>query len=36
MLGGRTLSKRLSGPHLQNAFAVVSAVVARGMIAKAM
>jgi len=34
MLGGRTLSARLSGPHLQRAFATVSAVVAVGMIAK--
>jgi uncharacterized membrane protein YfcA len=36
MLGGRSLSKRLSGPHLQVAFAAVSAVVAAGMIAKAL
>ncbi|MVW61546.1 TSUP family transporter [Massilia sp. NEAU-DD11] len=35
MLGGRTLSARLSGPHLQRAFATVSAAVAVGMIAKA-
>jgi uncharacterized protein len=35
MLGGRTLSTRLSGPHLQMGFAAVSAVVALGMIAKA-
>jgi uncharacterized protein len=35
MLGGRTLSKRLSGSHLQIGFAAVSAVVALGMIAKA-
>lgn len=35
MLGGRTLSKRLSSAHLQRAFASVSAVVALGMIAKA-
>jgi uncharacterized membrane protein YfcA len=34
MLGGRTLSARLSGPHLQSAFATVSAAVAVGMIAK--
>lgn len=34
MLGGRTVSKRLSGPHLQMAFAAISAVVALGMIAK--
>ena len=36
MLGGRSLSKRLSGPHLQTAFAAVSALVAAGMIAKAL
>ena len=36
MLGGRSLSRRLSGPHLQVAFAAVSAVVAAGMIAKAL
>lgn len=36
MLGGRSLSRRLSGPHLQVAFAAVSAVVAVGMIAKAL
>jgi uncharacterized membrane protein YfcA len=34
MLGGRTLSTRLSGPHLQKSFAAVSAAVAVGMIAK--
>jgi uncharacterized membrane protein YfcA len=36
MLGGRSLSRRLSDPHLQAAFAAVSAVVAVGMIAKAL
>jgi uncharacterized membrane protein YfcA len=36
MLGGRSLSKRLSGAHLQIAFAAVSAMVAVGMIAKAL
>lgn len=36
MLGGRRLSARLSGVHLQTAFAVVSALVALGMIAKAL
>lgn len=36
MLGGRSLSGRLSGPHLQMAFAGVSALVAAGMIAKAL
>ena len=36
MAGGRTLSKLLSGPHLQIAFAAVSALVALGMIAKAL
>lgn len=35
MLGGRTLSVRLSGPHLQRGFAAVSGAVAVGMIAKA-
>jgi uncharacterized membrane protein YfcA len=35
MLGGRRLSARLSGPHLQGAFAIVSAAVAVGMIVKA-
>jgi uncharacterized membrane protein YfcA len=34
MLGGRRLSARLSGVHLQTAFAGVSALVALGMIAK--
>jgi hypothetical protein len=36
MLGGRTLSKRLTGPHLQIAFASVSVVVAIGMVVKAL
>lgn len=36
MLGGRRLSARLAGPHLQRAFAAVSAAVAVGMIAKAL
>jgi uncharacterized membrane protein YfcA len=36
MLGGRSLSTRLSGPHLQMAFAGVSALVAAGMIVKAL
>jgi len=36
MLGGRTLSARLSGPLLQTAFAAVSAAVAAGMIVKAL
>jgi uncharacterized membrane protein YfcA len=36
MLGGRALSTRLSGPHLQKGFAAVSATVALGMIAKAL
>lgn len=36
MLGGRSLSGRLSGPHLQIAFAVVSTLVAAGMIVKAL
>ena len=36
MLGGRSLSRRLSGPHLQMAFAVVSVLVAAGLIAKAL
>lgn len=36
MLGGRRLSARLSGVHLQTAFAAVSALVALGMIAKAL
>ena len=36
MLGGRTLSNRLSSAHLNRAFASVSVVVALGMIAKAL
>ena len=36
MLGGRLLSKRLSGPNLQIAFAILSALVAVGMLAKAL
>lgn len=36
MLGGRTLSTRLFGPHLQRVFAAVSAAVAVGMITKAL
>lgn len=35
MLGGRLVSKRLAGPQLQIGFALVSAAVAVGMIAKA-
>lgn len=35
MLAGRAVSARLSGPHLQKGFAVVSAIVAVGMIGKA-
>ncbi|HEU4372029.1 MAG TPA: sulfite exporter TauE/SafE family protein [Telluria sp.] len=34
MLGGRVVSARLAGPHLQIGFAAVSALVALGMIAK--
>ena len=34
MLGGRLVSARLAGPHLQISFAVVSAAVAIGMIVK--
>lgn len=34
MLGGRRLSARLAGPHLQRSFAVVSAAVAVGMLLK--
>jgi uncharacterized membrane protein YfcA len=34
MLGGRAISARLAGPHLQRAFATVSALVAVGMIVK--
>lgn len=36
MLGGRALSQKLSGPHLQIGFAAIAAVVALGMIAKAL
>lgn len=36
MLGGRMVSARLAGPHLQIGFAAVSALVAIGMIAKVM
>lgn len=36
MLGGRSLAARLAGPVLQKAFAAVSALVALGMIARAM
>lgn len=36
MLGGRMLSGRLSGPRLQQGFAIVAAIVASGMIVKAM
>jgi uncharacterized membrane protein YfcA len=35
MLAGRAVSARLSGPHLQKGFAVVSAIVAVGMIGRA-
>ncbi len=35
MLGGRLVSARLAGPHLQIGFAIVSAAVAVGMIVKA-
>ena len=34
MLGGRLVSERLAGPHLQIGFAAVSAMVAVGMIVK--
>ena len=34
MLGGRLVSARLAGPHLQIGFALVSAAVAVGMIVK--
>lgn len=34
MIGGRLISSRLAGPHLQYGFAVVSALVAVGMIGK--
>lgn len=36
MLGGRLVSARLAGPHLQIGFAAVSATVAAGMIVKAL
>jgi len=36
MLGGRALSARLAGPQLQIGFAVVSSLVAVGMIVKAL
>ncbi|MEH6435986.1 sulfite exporter TauE/SafE family protein [Massilia sp. DD77] len=36
MLGGRSLAARVAGPALQKAFAVVSALVAAGMVAKAL
>lgn len=36
MLGGRSLAARIAGPALQKAFAVVSALVALGMVAKAL
>lgn len=36
MLGGRALAARAAGPALQKAFALMSAVVAAGMIAKAL
>ncbi|MGB9988553.1 sulfite exporter TauE/SafE family protein [Massilia sp. SM-13] len=36
MLGGRALSARLSGPSMQIAFALLSALVAAGMIVKAL
>ena len=36
MLGGRAVSARLGGPHIQLAFAVISALVALGMIAKSL
>lgn len=36
MVGGRAIAARLAGPHLQRAFAFVSAMVAVGMIIKAM
>jgi uncharacterized membrane protein YfcA len=35
MLGGRILAGRLAGPHLQAGFGAVSALVAVGMIARA-
>jgi len=36
MLGGRSLAARIAGPALQKAFAAVSALVALGMVAKAL
>lgn len=36
MLGGRSLAARVAGPQLQKAFAVVSALVAVGMVARAL
>lgn len=36
MLGGRAMAARVAGPQLQKAFALVSALVALGMIAKAL
>jgi len=36
MLGGRSLAARVAGPALQRAFALVSALVALGMVAKAL
>jgi len=36
MLGGRLVSKRISGPRLQQGFAVVAGLVALGMVAKAL
>ena len=36
MLGGRSLAARIAGPQLQKTFAVVSALVAAGMIGKAL
>lgn len=34
MIGGRAIAARLAGPHLQKGFAIVSAAVAAGMVAK--
>lgn len=36
MLGGRTLAARVAGPYLQRAFALISALVALGMIGNAL
>lgn len=36
MLGGRSLAARVAGPQLQKAFAIVSAIVAIGMVVKAL